>query len=488
MSSKWLKSACFPAIVYAVRQGSLVWRVVALAVTVAAVGVSTVGLAGASGTHWPSWRLYLENARGQPVVPGPFFEADFGGPYSIGNIRNLEEYMFEGAASGSLLQLSIYQINQIEFAKELVNSAQRGVHVQVLLDGGNSTVGCRHKPGCVNPAFIELQKLNTLNETDPETWMRTCTGIGPQNPDHPTDTGNGCIGHDLNHNKLLLATDIPYLNHQDATDVVFQSSANNTHSQAHHALNDAVIIAERPTVYNDYERYFNQLVAASTSTSSPRFTPTTGTSIDTTTIEDHDIATWSFPRAPSDDPVADALDHIRTAKHCANPSGGAHGPAHTHIDAAISDIKGRPLLMRKLVALRAAGCRVRIVYATMAARDRALLKNADVGLHEVCTAPDPNDPVPATDYVHSKFLLVNGSDRVLGKNIRIVYTGSENWTNKSLSAADNRMMRYVETAAVAVRHPKYSSMYVEYADDFQQLVRVSKGNKQKPHGCAAATA
>jgi hypothetical protein len=371
-----------------------------------------------------------------------------------------------------------------------MRDARNGVQVEVLLDGGVPSNGCGSDPNCINPAYTELQKLNTEYYGGPgsPTWLRTCAGIGPSNPWTPVGIGRGCIGQDLNHNKFLLLSYVPELG-ENTQDVVFQTSSNNTPSQYRHALNNAVVIANRPTVYDDYLRYFQQLTLNSTSsaqTSSQWFNPFTGNHLDTTTLAEHDIATWMFPRASTDDPVANVLSDVSTAHRCANPIGSATGPSHTHIKAAIADVKGRGSLMRQLAALRQAGCRVDIVYATMTPRDKHILRHSGVALHAVCTVPDHQaNPSEVSQYVHSKYLLVEGTDTTLGRNRRIVYTGSENWTNKSLTGSDNLMMRYVEPANDKPPHAVNSPLFDHYDRNFHALELISAANKEKAH-CTAA--
>jgi hypothetical protein len=428
------------------------------------------------------------------VTPGPFSQTEFNLPNSIfyPDIRKLETSMIEQAPPGSLLQLSAYRFTDVALAHRLVEAARDGVQVQVLLDGGVRTNGCGRVAACINPAFARLAKLNEdLGATGApgDDWMRTCDGIGPSSPSTPVGTGRGCIGQDLNHNKFLLLSDVPYLNHQDARDVVFQTSSNNTPTQYRHALNNALIIANRPTVYEDYQRYFEQLAFDSTSdasTSSRWFTPVSGTHIDTLTLRDHYIATWSFPRAPDDDPVANALANVSTSHRCTNRIGSATGPKHTQIKAAVADIKGRLTLMKRLALLQESGCHVTVVYATMTPRDKRILRRSGAALDAVCTVPNKRkNPHEVNQYVHSKYLLVEGTDNVLGRNRRIVYTGSENWTNKSLSGSDNRMMRYVEPANVRAPHAVNSPLFDHYDANFHALQLISAANKEKAH-CAAA--
>jgi phosphatidylserine/phosphatidylglycerophosphate/cardiolipin synthase-like enzyme len=429
-------------------------------------------------------------AANESVSAGPFSKTEFNLPNSAfyPDIRKLEMSLIEDAPDGSAIELSAYRFTDVALARKLVRDARNGVQVEVLLDGGVPANGCAGASNCVNPAYTVLQKLNSSYGPGSPTWLRTCAGIGPSNPWTQVGIGRGCIGQDLNHNKFLLLSDVPYLG-QEAHDVVFQTSSNNTPSQYRHALNNAVVIANRPPVYQDYLRYFQQLTLNSTSnaeTSSQWFNPFTGNHLDTTTLADHDIATWSFPRPPGDDPVANVLGDVSTANRCANRIGTATGPKHTKIKAAIADIKGRGPLIRQLATLQESGCRVVVAFATITPRDKHLLRRSGAQLDEVCTIPDrqkyPND---VNQYVHSKYLLVEGTDNNLGRNRRIVYTGSENWTNKSLSGSDNLMMRYVEPANGTRPHAVNSPLFDHYDRNFRALQLISAANKEKAH-CAAA--
>jgi hypothetical protein len=392
-------------------------------------------------------------------------------------IEAAESYVINHASAGSLLVTSLFRMDAQRFALNLVNAARRGVHVEVLLNGGN---GCTRHSGCPHAPVQQLLALNRLN--DPQTWLRTCDGGTPADREVATSAGRGCIGQALNHNKFL-AVSSTLLGGDPVSSLVLQTSTNNVSSQYRHAWNDAMLLNGSRAVYLDYLRYFRMMTRAAgrtAATKAPYFTPRTGTAVDTSTIAQNDIETWSFPTAPSDDPVAGALHRIRTAHRCANPvTEGASGPSRTHVYAAVAFVGGRPLLMKELVTLQDSGCDVQLIYTTISRHDRKELTAAGVQLFQACTPADTENN-ETSQYLHSKFFLVDGSDTTVGANRRLVYTGSENWNDQSLSKADNRMLRYVEPAepATAGSTTSSSSVFDAYLARWQQLRAAVQTNGQ----------
>jgi PLD-like domain len=462
------------------------------------VAVSAVLVTALASASVPRGRSSAVAATPQPpaTVSSPSVEVGFDRPGQsdpTGGIRNAEFDLVTDAASGSVLMVNVFRITDNSLARALIQAGQRGVHVEVLLDGGNRTDSCHGVRGCVNQVFTALEQLNSIRPSDSRTWLKTCDGGDPANSETATGTGNGCVGQGLDHNKFLLASSSEDPQGQAVTDAVLQVSTNSTGGQYRHAWNDSLLISGRPTLYQDYLRYFNRMVTASASTaptSSMYFTNHDGDTVDTTTISQHDIETWSFPRSPSDDPVAAVLGQIPVTDRCRNKIGsGAPGPAHSQIYAAIAFISGRPLLIRRLAALQQSGCLVQIIYSTISAKDRSALTNAGVQLWQACTPADARNQDTA-QFLHSKFFLIAGSQRSVGENRRIVYTGSENWNTQSLSGADNRMLQYVEaandtqTGHVAARSPVYDA-YIQRWRSIQKQIETN--GQPTANTCAAAT-
>jgi phosphatidylserine/phosphatidylglycerophosphate/cardiolipin synthase-like enzyme len=371
---------------------------------------------------------------------------------------------------------SVFRLTTLAFIERLLNAASRGVHVEVLLNGGNR---CVRKAGCPSTAVKLLARLNRMS--DPRSWLRTCDGGTPANHEVATSNGDGCIGQTLDHNKFFAFSATSLTEGGTPEPLVLQTSTNNTTSQYRHAWNDALLLGGQSAVYQDYLRYFRDMVHAASSSAPTRamyFTRRSGTTVDTTTVARRDIETWSFPRAPSDDPVADVLHRVPTARRCANRvAPGDAGPGRSHVYAAVAYINGRPLLIRQLVRLQESGCVVQVIYTTISPQDRSELTAAGVQLYQACTPADSQDD-ETRQYLHSKFFLVDGSDTSVGSNRRLVYTGSENWNSQSLSSADNRMMRYVEPATPKASTSTSSPLFDDYMSRWQELQAAVEANGQ----------
>jgi phosphatidylserine/phosphatidylglycerophosphate/cardiolipin synthase-like enzyme len=255
---------------------------------------------------------------------------------------------------------------------------------------------------------------------------------------------------------------------------VYQTSENDTFHSYERAYNNGLLIANQPSVYADYVRYFDRLSAAYASRVTRTFNNLTGDSVDTSTLATHDIETWSYPRAPKDDPVIGQLGSIPTVNRCANVTGSAPGPLHTNIDVAMNVIRGRSDVIQLLGYLSRAGCHVTVIYAAIELDDLAVLSQDGVALHQLCTSTHGKGR--PTTYVHSKYFLIDGSDRGLGGNRRILFTGSANWTSRSLTTSDDRVIRYVESSRAA---PVFHS----YAENFSLLLQSSRTTPEKGPSC-----
>jgi hypothetical protein len=268
-------------------------------------------------------------------------------------------------------------------------------------------------------------------------------------------------------------------------DVVLQTSANDDQHQYDDAFNNALIIANRPAVYHDYQRYFAREAAAFDSTkpsSAQLFSRSSGTTVDTRSLGGHHIETVSYPRAATNDPMVTALKSVSTARRCANRATTPGSPAHTTIDVGMFAISGRAAALHELTHLAAAGCPVHIVYTNISRAAYRTLHRPNISLQQLCTKDTTvatgDEKQQARYYVHSKYLLIAGTIRGLGRDRRIVYTGSTNLGTGSLIDADNRDIRYVEPATKA---PIFSA----YRTNFRQLRKLGADKPELGYGCSA---
>jgi phosphatidylserine/phosphatidylglycerophosphate/cardiolipin synthase-like enzyme len=433
---------------------------------------------------------------GKPLALPVFNDPASGSPHSGNDWKVIEGY-FESLAgvteqpdtAQQVIQVSMYRVSDGHLAQELVDDATQGATVQVLLDGGAETMFCHGPAHCVNPTFKVLEQLNTIHHEAGRsgTWLKTCAGYGPDHPRPLPGAGPGCLGQGLNHNKFMLSTAATWTlgrnyNPSNFSDVVLQTSSNSRRASYEEAFNNGLIIANRPAIYHDYQRYFAREAAAYRSrkpSSRQAFTRRTGTTVDARTLRGHHIETLSYPRAATDDPLASALTSVSTAHRCANVATTSSSPARTRIDVGMFSISNGSPAVRELADLAAAGCRVRIVYASISHAAYRTLHHRNIHLQQLCTSTLNHDNVyQSRYYVHSKYLLIAGTSRTLGRDRRIVYTGSENLGTGSLTNDDNRDIRYVEPATDA---PLYSA----YRHNFHHLGVIGAERPELGYACKA---
>ncbi|WP_336207262.1 phospholipase D-like domain-containing protein [Nonomuraea sp. LPB2021202275-12-8] len=283
-----------------------------------------------------------------------------------------------------------------EFAAELVKAHQRGVQVQVILDGDTrgGTVAAQLADG-----------LGT--DTSAASWLHVCTGP-------PSGGTAACIGDKGQHNKFYL-----FSRTGRASDVVVQSSANLTDLNSTTYWNNAVVLPGNKRLYRAYEGYFKDLAAERKNLDYYRVV-NTGSS-------GGSVRAHFFPKAGTDattDPIVDYLGKVSC-------KGG-----RTTIRVGMSEWDTyRIAIPQKLTALAAEGCTVKVVYGIMDDEVKQVLQaEPRVELRTLGTGGG----LPGR--VHSKYLLVEGSydgDR----HAHWVFTGSHNYNETSLRRNDETLLR-----------------------------------------------
>ncbi|MGW0807766.1 phospholipase D-like domain-containing protein [Nonomuraea sp. NPDC002799] len=277
-----------------------------------------------------------------------------------------------------------------EFADELIKAHQRGVGVQVVLDGDTrgATVAGRL-----------TAELGT--DTTAGSWAHICTGP-------PSGGTAACIGNKGQHNKFYL-----FSRAGRASDVVVQSSANLTDLNSSTYWNNAVVLPGDKRLYAAYAGYFADLAAERKNLDYNRVVQTRG------------VRARFFPQA-SGDPIVDALGDVSCRRG-------------TTIRAGMSEWDTyRIAIPERLRDLAAQGCTVRIVYGIMDEEvKRLLLAEPRVELRTL------GDGGALPGRVHSKYLLIDGSYD--GEHdARVVFTGSHNYNETSLRRNDETLLRLTD--------------------------------------------
>jgi hypothetical protein len=352
-----------------------------------------------------------------PVTTGAVFNDPAGGdPAAL--VRELCGLVRQ-APAGSRIQLAHFVMSGTaggDFAAELIRAHQRGVDVQVVLDGDTrgAAVATRLKGGLgADPAA--------------RSWVHVCTGP-------PSGGTAACIGDKGQHNKFYL-----FSRTGTASDVVVQSSANLTDVNSSTYWNNLVVLPGDRRLFAAYSSYFGDLAAERKNPGYYRVTDTHGPS--------GSVRAHFFPRAGADtstDPVVENLDQVSC-------QGG------TTIRVGMSEWDAYRIgVAAKLAGLAAQGCTVRIVYGTMADETRTLLL-AEPGV-ELRTLGE-GSALPGR--VHSKYLLIEGA---FGgeRDARRVFTGSHNYNRTSLRHNDDALLR--------LDNP---GVYQQYVANFERMRAVA---------------
>ncbi|TKG65796.1 phospholipase D-like domain-containing protein [Prauserella endophytica] len=374
----------------------------ALAVTGAAIPTAA---AGAGENPRP-----CADAPAAPVRTGAVFnDPAAGDPTAI--VRQICG-LVKQAPSGSRIRIAHFVISGeagADFAAELVRAHERGVDVQVVLDGWQVT----------NPAVGALRDVLGTDETR-RSWLHVCTGLSPE--------GNtaACIGTKGQHNKFYL-----FSRTGGQSDVVVQSSANFTDLNSTTYWNNALTLVGNSKLYRAYDSYFEDLAAERRTDDYARVTGTG--------MRGGSVTSYFHPFA-TQDPVAAFLDEAgcRTA---------------TTIRIGMSEWDTYRIgLAERLVELAGDGCDVRIVHGLIDDEVRRLLES-----HPNIALRALDDAAVLPGRIHSKYLLLEGEyDGEPGS--RWVLTGSPNFNQTSLRRNDEAMLK-----------TNLGTVYAQYEDNFRTM-------------------
>jgi phosphatidylserine/phosphatidylglycerophosphate/cardiolipin synthase-like enzyme len=372
------------------------------AVTVSLLTVPTVTAAADSGP--------CADAPTRDVVTGAAFNDPAGGT-PTGVVEQVCS-LVKQAEPGSSIRLAHFVVSGEagqDFADELVRARDRGVDVQVILDGWQDDT----------PAATTLREaLGTdMSQT---SWLHVCGNVSPE--------GNttSCIGTKGNHNKFYL-----FSRTGGRSNVVVQSSANFTDLNSSVYWNNATTIVGNADLYEAYASYFADLARDEQDEDYYRTV--------TTEMSDGFVRAHFFPRATGD-PIEEFLADVGCA-------------GDTTIRIGMSEWDDYRLgIAERLVELAEDGCTVRIVHGPVEDEVADLLAS-----HDGITTRTLDDGKALPGRIHSKYLAVEGE--VAGDtDARRVLTGSPNFNHTSLRRNDEAM---IET--------DLRDVYDAYRDNFERM-------------------
>lgn len=386
------------------------------------------------------WTLRQPASAASAVATGPVFNNPAGTSSEQNAILSHVGALTNGATAGSTIRIAMDVFGSNWLAQQLVAANDRGVSVQVIVDDTT-----KKDPEGAGAYAILAQGLGT-NPTA-SSWVLACPAKSAclgKDPD-PSDSY-----YPVNHNKFYLfsATSGRAADPARAVpDVRVQSSANLTTWERQTAWNDAMTVVGNHTLFQAYDKYFQDLRAAALG-AIPQ------TADYPVQVAAGQAKAYFFPRSDTDvilsilntvdDPVgSNAVCH-------GNSAGFGTSDGRTVIRIAMHQIT-RVEVARKLWELDNAGCYVDIVYRYLDESGTAVadqLKKptayAGIALHRL-------DSATAT---HSKYLLIEGAYAGVA-NQKIVFTGSHTYTYLALHGNDEALLKYSDPAV----HDAYRSNF-----------------------------
>lgn len=345
------------------------------------------------------------NAGEEPVETGAVFnEPGVGDPAAI--MSRLCS-LIKQAPAGSQVKIAHFVVSGdagADFAEVLGEAHQRGVEVQVVLDGWQADT----------PAAQAIQEELGTDETQ-SSWLHVCSNESPEG------NTSSCLGTKGNHNKIALFSETG-----GQQGVVMQSSANLTDVNSTTYWNNAVVLRDNPDLYAAYDQYFTELAAEER-------TPATEGTIHTD-MPGGAVDVYFSPVAEGD-PVVDQLADVS----CTSDS---------RVEVGMSEIDDTRLaVLEQLVRLSDEGCAVRIVHGSIEPEGEALLDATPAIEARVLQGSD----LPGT--VHSKFAVVDHGGEGW------VTTGSQNWNDTSLRRNDEATLTLHQLAVVAAYSAAFERMF-----------------------------
>ncbi|MGN6130042.1 MAG: phospholipase D-like domain-containing protein [Nocardioidaceae bacterium] len=296
------------------------------------------------------------------------------------------------------IKISLYSIADNAFAHALIAAHRRCVSVQVLMNS--------HLTPALSPS-----------------WGRLREALGPRGADWQHQRSfahrcsNGCLGTSVLHSKFYL-----FSTAGQATDTVMVGSSNMTTNAVDVQWNDLFTVNGNPTLYGQYRSMFERMVPD---------VPGDGPWV----FRAGPYTSTFYPFRTATERTDRTMRDLRSIR-CSGAKGGAGIAGHSVLYIAMHSWHGtRGLyLARQVRRMYDAGCYVRILYSFMGKGTYHLLTHG-TGPRMVARRvlfPGPRGLV-AVKYSHLKVFAASGN--VAGDpSAWVTWTGSNNWTDKSLHA------------------------------------------------------
>ena len=352
-----------------------------------------------------------------PYLPqnGPMFNNPFGTWAQQERLMDHVRGAIDHSHPGSTIRIALYSFNRKDMVLALEHACSRGVAVQMVLN--NNTI---------TPQIKRMRRFLGSN-TAPHYGDR-CHPRNKKKRPHPYGTPSFFVvctqacrtsSHVGNqHMKIYL------FSHTGGAKHVLMLGSNNLASYAAHVhWNDLFTITGHAAMFREYAGVIDQL-ALNHAVPDPYEVFTNGGLVTEFGPDDHAVG--------SSDPIAQRLSQVSCK---AMPGSGYHGHTLIHISMYAWVGQRGIYLANRVARLISQGCRVKAILSGAGYRVAHILKRAGASLRTADLNTDHNintgfEDTPWEHFTHEKWMTLNGTyDR---RPSHILWTGSENWADKSL--------------------------------------------------------
>ncbi|MFE6616887.1 phosphatidylserine/phosphatidylglycerophosphate/cardiolipin synthase family protein [Amycolatopsis sp. NPDC057786] len=370
--------------------------------------------------------LLVAASSGVPATAAPSrltTRADFNTPGG-GQIVEYLEKLIRGAPENSTIKTAQFLLRDKPITEALADAAERGVHVQVLVDGGTTD----------HPNYQDLKKR--LEKTgDKNSWAKNCKA------------DRGCNGGNVMHNKFFL-----FDRTLDAPSVVATGSANLSENTTggKGGWNSYYTDVGNVGLFARYNDYFADLRrVADGGTANPDYYEANPPVITGNT------KSYFYPRLK--DTGNDTVENTLKEVGCSTEK--------SKIRIGVWSLT-RMKIIERLRILASRGCSVDIVALRMAKGSCEALMKGQPDRVRLRGFKKGNEAG-----IHEKNMMIEGD--YLKPGTKVVFTGSQNFNNPSLHENDENVIRILDNDGI----------YRSFVRNFEQVAQATDQEIKSPGDC-----
>ena len=336
-----------------------------------------------------------------PFTPknGTIFNNPRGSNAAAERINDVLDKTIDAAPPGSTIRMAMYLFNVDTTATKLIRAHQRGVNVKILIDDGERRADIVR----VRRALGTNKKARSFVAKCKRSCMSNTTSVM--------------------HSKFYLFSQAG-----SARTVSMFGSANPYKGNIYNSWNDAHTVVGNKAIYTALYKYFNNMLKDKTNLNYYR------------TASSGKYKLYFFPRKRGVT-ILEVLKGVR----CTGVKKGYGSGGRTVIRIGQWGWTApRADIARQLSALQGRGCKVEVIINKARTSRKVfapLLRNTRYGKVKIYDAwYDGNNNGVAGLYVHHKVLAINGR-WFSSKGTKIVYTGSQNYTEEGNRVNDELIVR-----------------------------------------------